>query len=410
MDTPALYLFDDALARAWQPFALTRPVGELLLGMFTFRARAERRLGLDCAGHVSAAHLLGFDEPGAAQVVARGAITRDRPRVLLSSRALLDWAPPPLWPAHAARLICAGECVGFHLPAGEELPDEEILLQPRLATGPAETIVLEGRVLQRPWDLVSANATQLAVDFEHAEAQAGGATAGPPAMDHIGYRPGMLRVGRNVTIEPGVVLDFSNGPIRLDDDVTVRAFTRLAGPAYVGAGSTLLGGSCDAVAIGPQCRVRGELEASIVLGCTNKAHDGFIGHAVLGRWVNLGAMTTNSDLKNNYGTNRMWTPDGEVDTGLIKLGCLIGDHVKTGIGTLLNTGTIVGAGSNLYGTSMPPRYVPPFSWGSGEELVAYDVEKFLQVAGKVMARRDVPLADGMKQVLRSAWQIARGTS
>lgn len=407
MDAPLLYLYDDALARAWQPFALTRPLGELLLGLFTFRIRAERRLGLACAGHIAAPHLIGFMEPGAAPVVDPGGVGSDRSRVLLNSRALLDWAPPPLWPERAARLVCAGECVGFHVPAGEPLPDDELLLQPHLATDPPEAIVLEGRLLQRPWDLVSLNTAQLIVDYQHAEAQAGDTTAGPPAADHIAYRPGMLRVGRNVAIEPGVVLDFSNGPIRLDDGVTVRAFTRLAGPAYVGPGSMLLGGSYDAVSIGPACRVRGELEASIVLGYTNKAHDGFLGHAVLGRWVNLGAMTTNSDLKNNYGTNRMWTPDGEVDTGLVKLGCLLGDHVKTGIGTLLNTGTVVGAGSNLYGTSMPPKYVPPFSWGSGEDLVPFELDRFLHVAETVMARRSVPLGDGMKQVLRSAWQIAR---
>jgi UDP-N-acetylglucosamine diphosphorylase / glucose-1-phosphate thymidylyltransferase / UDP-N-acetylgalactosamine diphosphorylase / glucosamine-1-phosphate N-acetyltransferase / galactosamine-1-phosphate N-acetyltransferase len=92
------------------------------------------------------------------------------------------------------------------------------------------------------------------------------------------------------------------------------------------------------------------VEETVVLGYSNKAHDGFLGHAYLGRWVNLGALTTNSDLKNNYGTIRMWTPGGETDTGLIKLGCLLGDYVKTGIGALLNTGTVVGAGSNLFGT------------------------------------------------------------
>jgi UDP-N-acetylglucosamine diphosphorylase/glucosamine-1-phosphate N-acetyltransferase len=404
---PLLYLFDDARARNWQPFALTRPIGEVLFGMHTFRSRAERRFRLPCAGHITATHLLGFGEPGAAPVIDPDHIMTDRPRVLLSSRALLDWAPPPVWPDNAARILVNDECVGFFVPAGAPT-DVASLLDPNRTTAPPHEIALAGRVLQRPWDLVKNNAAQIAVDFEAELDEANDpGLADRISVDRIAYRAGMLRVGRRVTIEPNVVLDFANGPIHLDDGVTVRAFTRLAGPACIGAGSMLLGGTCEAVNIGPVCRVRGEVEETVIMGYSNKAHDGFLGHAILGRWVNLGAMTTNSDLKNNYGTNRMWTPDGDVDTGLIKLGCLLGDHVKTGIGTLLNTGTVIGAGSNLFGTAMPPKYVPPFSWGSGPELMPYDIEKFLHVAQTVMQRRNVPLSDGMRRVLHEAWHIGR---
>ena len=229
--------------------------------------------------------------------------------------------------------------------------------------------------------------------------------AGPAGVYHVGGEP--LIVAATARIEPGVVLDTTGGPIWLDEGTTVRAFTRLAGPAYVGPGSTVLGGALEAISLGPVCRVRGELAESICLGYTNKQHDGHIGHAYLGRWVNLGAGTNNSDLKNNYGTIRMWTPDGEADTGVIKMGSLLGDHVKTGIGLLLNTGTVVGAGSNLYGAAMPPKYVPPFSWGTGEELVAFRTDKFLEVAERAMARRKVPLGDSYRKVLTEAWAIGR---
>jgi UDP-N-acetylglucosamine diphosphorylase/glucosamine-1-phosphate N-acetyltransferase len=194
-------------------------------------------------------------------------------------------------------------------------------------------------------------------------------------------------------------MDFRGGPIWLDDAVTLRAFTRLAGPAYVGRDSTLLGGSFEAVSIGPACKVRGEMEESVVLGHANKAHDGFLGHAYLGRWVNLGALTTNSDLKNNYGSVRMWTPDGPVDTGQMKLGCVLGDHVKTAIGTMVNTGTVAGVGANLFG-GMPSKYVPPFTWGAAADAGAYDIERFLGVAETAMARRDIPLTEGMRGILR----------
>ena len=141
----------------------------------------------------------------------------------------------------------------------------------------------------------------------------------------------------------------------------------------------------------------------MLLGYVNKAHDGYIGHALVGRWVNLGALTTNSDLKNNYGTISVWTPDGDVDTGQIKVGCFLGDHVKTGIGTLLNTGTVVGSGSNIFGGAMPPVAVPPFSWGSGSNLTEYRLDKFLETAERVMARRDVALTPGVRAVLEAAW-------
>src|SRR5206468_12682227 len=152
---------------------------------------------------------------------------------------------------------------------------------------------------------------------------------------------------------------------------------------------------------------RGEFAESVCLGWVNKAHDGHIGHAYLGAWVNLGAETTNSDLKNNYGTVRLWTPAGERDTGEVKLGCFLGDHVKTGIGLLLNTGTVIGAGSNIYGSAMPPRYVPPFSWGTGDDLSAYRQDRFLEVAERAMARRKVTLGEGARAQLHAAWSRGR---
>jgi UDP-N-acetylglucosamine diphosphorylase / glucose-1-phosphate thymidylyltransferase / UDP-N-acetylgalactosamine diphosphorylase / glucosamine-1-phosphate N-acetyltransferase / galactosamine-1-phosphate N-acetyltransferase len=403
-----LYLYDDEVARAWQPFALTRPIGELLLGAHTFRARAELLFGARCAGHITADHLLGFDEPYAAPVVAHGDIRTDRARLFLSSRAVFDWDVRIDWPERAMDLAIGADVVGRFVPAGAPTPDASWFAGAAHTHAPAPALQVDGHVLEHAWDLIAENGAQIVRDYERNRAS--DAEPAAPRFDAIGYTAGALRIGDNVTIEPNVVFDFSHGPIWLDDNVTVRAFTRLTGPSYVGPRSTLLGGPYDVISVGPVCRVHGEIEESVVLGYSNKAHDGFLGHAYLGRWVNLGAMTTNSDLKNNYGTIRMWTTAGDVDTGLIKLGSLLGDHVKTGIGALLNTGTVIGAGSNLYGTDMPPKYVPPFSWGSGSQLVAYDVEKFLQVAMTVMKRRDVVLSEDMTRVLRAAWQLARAQS
>ena len=402
MTQAKLYMFDDKVARTWHPFALTRPIGELLLGAFTFRARAERLLGVQCSGHITAPHLRGFEEPGAAPVADLSDIGTDAPRIFLSSRAVIDWHAMQTRPAGTVLLRTGDHIIACMLPAGAPNPDPAWVDAPR-ADG-SQIVDVSGRVIDHVWDLIAENPAQITRDCD---ARGTDAAAAQPACDTIAYRPGMLHTGADVTIEPNVVLDFSHGPIWLDNGVTVRAFTRLAGPAYVGEQSTLLGGPYEAVSVGPVCRVHGEVEESVVLGYSNKAHDGFLGHAYLGRWVNLGALTTNSDLKNNYGTIRMWTPEGEADTGLIKLGCLLGDHVKTGIGALINTGTVIGAGSNLYGTEMPPKYVAPFSWGSGSELVAYDVDRFLRVTATVMGRRKLELSESMSAVLRRAWEMSR---
>jgi UDP-N-acetylglucosamine diphosphorylase / glucose-1-phosphate thymidylyltransferase / UDP-N-acetylgalactosamine diphosphorylase / glucosamine-1-phosphate N-acetyltransferase / galactosamine-1-phosphate N-acetyltransferase len=398
---PHLVLFDDAIARGWAPFSLTRPAGELLHGAYTLRERTEQALGLRCVGHLSADHLIGVHEHGAAPVLDRSGLQPAAPTVVISSRCVLEaGAAPPDWGTTPGVLAIDDQPCGWYLPAGSPPPSVAELLEPGVS-GAERRIPLAGSVLTEVWDLIALGTARTGADVE----AAGAAGSAGIRAEILGDAP--LRVGRNVIVEPAVVLDLRNGPIWLDDDVTVRAFTRLEGPSYVGRACTLLGGPFTAVSLGPHCKVHGEMEETVVLGYTNKAHDGFLGHAYLGRWVNLGAMTTNSDLKNNYGSVRLWTPGGERDTGLMKLGCLLGDHVKTGIGTLLNTGTVVGAGSNLFGAAMPPKHVPAFSWGSGVDLGAYDVDRFLAVTEKVMARRGITLPEGERAMLARAWTLGR---
>ena len=401
MSDLALILFDDERARAWEPFALTRPAGELVFGTMTQRARAERVFGAAVAGHLGADHLRGFEEPGSAPVITPDDVATDGDRLFLSSRAVPAWGSGDVWRERRGGpgpLVIGEHVVGWYAPAGTPAPVADFFVQPQTAdrTGAVE---LEGRVLENVWELMSATPDQIVLDVAALFPDARSAEL-PEGVFRIGDHP--LVLGNGARIEPGVVLDLSAGPVWLDEGATVRAFTRVAGPAYVGRGSTVLGGSLESCSIGPVCRIRGEFAESVALAYVNKAHDGHMGHAYLGAWVNLGAETTNSDLKNNYGTVRLWTPAGEEDTGEIKMGCFLGDHVKTGIGLLLNTGTVMGAGSNVYGSVMPPRYVPPFSWGTGDQLSAYRQDKFLEVAERAMARRKVPLTEGARAQLAAA--------
>jgi UDP-N-acetylglucosamine diphosphorylase/glucosamine-1-phosphate N-acetyltransferase len=203
-----------------------------------------------------------------------------------------------------------------------------------------------------------------------------------------------------------VCFDPSAGPILIRKGVKVRAFTRLVGPLAVSSGSSILGGRVDCCSIGDGSMVHGEISHSVILGHSNKSHDGFVGHSYVGRWVNLGAGTITSNLKNTYGPVQLWTPDGLRDTGETKLGSFLGDHVKTGIGTRLTTGSLVGAGSNIYGGSMPPKYVPPFSWGEGDDLSMYRLDKFLSTTARVMSRRGVTLTEREKAQLAAAHALS----
>jgi UDP-N-acetylglucosamine diphosphorylase/glucosamine-1-phosphate N-acetyltransferase len=190
---------------------------------------------------------------------------------------------------------------------------------------------------------------------------------------------------------------------------TVHAFTRLVGPCYIGRHSTVLGDRIGISSIGDHCKVRGEMSNTIMLGYANKGHDGFVGHSYMGRWVNLGAGTITSNLKNTYGPVTLWTPSGLRDTKMQFLGTLFGDHAKTGIGTCLTTGTVLGAGANVYGVQAPPKAVPPFAWGSAPPYGVYRLDKFLEVAERVMARRQVNLTDRARQQLaashRARWTV-----
>jgi len=396
-----LFLFDDATADRWAPFALTRPVGELLFGRWRLRERVERFVGMRASGHVTRPWLGRFVEAGAPPVVEPTAIPHAAGRLLWSARAVPDLSARP--GDGPANLWVGARLAGAVLEPGADTPDAAWFQDPSPIAGLPD-LEVPGAWLIHAWDLVAQGPDRLETDLSVTLAE--GMQRIPDGIWRLGDRA--LALGADVRLEPGTVLDTREGPIELGNGVDVRAGTRLAGPLYAGPGSRLLGGSISTLSAGPKSHLRGEIEETIVLGYSNKAHDGFLGHAYVGAWANLGALTTNSDLKNNYGTIRVGPPGDAVDTGLIKLGCLIGDHVKTGIGVLLNTGTVVGAGSNVFGSEMPPKWIPPFAWGGGARLEAYRREAFLETAAVVLPRRGIDPGEGVLAWLSDAWDAAAG--
>ena len=224
----------------------------------------------------------------------------------------------------------------------------------------APAVEVPGLVLHGAYDLIPALEQLLGEDLG---ALLGESDPVPRGSTVLGD-PGLLGL-RGAMVEPGTVFDTRGGPIVLEAGVQVASGARLTGPLWAGVNTQLLGGPIKGSAIGPHCRVRGELASCVFLGYANKAHDGFVGHSVIGRWANLGAGTITSNLKNTYGPVRLDVGGTPLESGLQFLGSLIGDHAKTAIGTLLATGTVIGVGANVFDAVRPPKYVAPFAWGTG---------------------------------------------
>lgn len=370
----ALYLLEpERPGPEWAPFAGVRPIAELRAGVWRIRERWEAACDAETSA-ILGTHVAGFCEGDEPPIRDPNAV--EGPAIVGAAWFAPAGARLPLTAA-ARRLTHRGETVGWIVGAGERW------------TGPHETgdgVEVEGLRLRGAFDLITALEQFLGEDC--ADLRAAPGTGVPEGSLVLGDAAGVVVMG--AAVEPGVVFDVRQGTVVLEAGVEVRHGTRLEGPLFVGSRSRVLGGFLRGSAFGPECRLHGEIASSVFLGYANKSHDGFVGHSVVGQWVNLGALTTTSNLKNTYGPVRLEVEGHRLETGRLNLGTLFGDHVKTAIGTMLATGTVLSAGANVFGATAPPRYVPPFAWGcSGAERVT--AEGFLRVAERVMARRDVTL-------------------
>ena len=209
--------------------------------------------------------------------------------------------------------------------------------------------------------------------------------------------PTVIQIKKHpIFIEEGVkaqacILNSSDGPIYIGKNAQIMEGAMVRGPFSLGENSTLKMGAkiYGPTAVGPHCKVGGEVNNSVFLGYSNKGHDGFLGNAVLGEWCNLGADTNNSNLKNNYDQVRIWNYEMESfeRTGMQFCGLVMGDHSKTGINTMLNTGTVVGVSANIYGGGFPRNFIPSFAWGGSSGFSTYQINKAIETAKNVYQRR-----------------------
>jgi UDP-N-acetylglucosamine diphosphorylase/glucosamine-1-phosphate N-acetyltransferase len=212
-----------------------------------------------------------------------------------------------------------------------------------------------------------------------------------------------ILISQDCNINPNTVLDASKGNIFISQGVTIEPFSYISGPVYIGANSTVRAGSklYGPLRIGNHCKVSGEIVSSVIHSYFNKQHHGFLGHSYLCEWVNLGAGTTTSNLKNNYSKITLKLKGKTVNTSSIFLGSIIGDHTKTSINTMLNTGTTIGISSNIYGGGFHPKNIPPFSWADAQSgtNMKYDIEKAINTARISMKRRNITMSKAYENLM-----------
>ena len=267
---------------------------------------------------------------------------------------------------------------------------------------------IKGEFIDYPWDLIHHNPDEISNDFAYFNL--GGKIQGKVYQNVTLLNEKQIHIAEGASVRPGVVLDAEDGPIFIDKGATVMSNAVLQGPLYLGQKSTIKMGAkiYEGTTIGNVCKVGGEVEESIIHGYSNKQHEGFLGHAYLGEWVNIGADSNNSDLKNNYGPVKLYINGKMVDSGSQFVGLFMGDHSKCGINTMFNTGTVVGAMGNVYGSGYSPKFIPSYTWGGIESSVVYKLEKALETARLVIKRRKLELSKAQENVLRYVFKMTEG--
>lgn len=404
-------LFEDRSSKDFSPIALLRPVFELVCGHFGARQRALEFLPAKEWGVFLRPELADvYREEHCSCRVNDVEWLRSGPTLLINGRwqadpkSLCKIAPDTAGIIDGTVVYLTLDPLEVPLLTGDNWEDA----LPMIART-RRRVAASGKLARYPWDLVHHNPEQVRQDFAARE-------FGLSDADEQGRHVAVLGLAHNVfidptaSIDPFVVIDARKGPVSIEAGALIQAFTRLEGPCHVGAKSQLFRANIrEGTTIGPVCRVGGEVEGAILHGYVNKYHDGFLGHSYVCPWVNLGALSTNSDLKNDYSTVRVPLAGHPIESGEMKVGCFIGDHTKTAIGSLFNTGSSVGVMCLILPDGeLLPKHVPSFSrvW-HGELVDGYPIDKGLATARAAMERRNKSLTTAQEILLRKVHSLTQ---
>lgn len=375
-----IVLFDDDASAHLLPFTFTRPVADIRIGILTIREKWERVLGATSSTFTTK-HLSGkFPFKGSPDSI---------------------WINGSILPG--TDLLNAVKALGQR----EVLKKGEVVVAGKGGKDGDRIKEFKGDIfrISRPWHIFSLNDRALRDDFSLLTK---GRKSAPIPSSNQCISP------ENIFLEAGAkvecaILNASTGPVYLAKDSEVMEGSIVRGPFSLGEHSALKLGAkiYGATTVGPYCKVGGEVNNSVIFGYSNKAHDGFLGNSVLGEWVNIGADSNNSNLKNNYAEVKVWSYGEKrfVPTGTIFCGLMMGDHSKCGINTMFNTGTVVGVSANIFGSGFPRTFINSFSWGGSSGISIYKLKDAFETAERVMERRGLKLTDVDKAILKYVFSV-----
>lgn len=378
-------LFDGSARNQLLPFTFTRPVADLRIGILTIREKWEKWLQTTTS------------------TVTEDYLADKWPMVEIEENIMINASFMPTGELVAQILDLQENQAIFHeedIVAFFAKEDQEVDLNS------FEAIELEGEAftVSQTWHLFEKNGEAISADFELLTRDR---QTEPLSATNQTFAP------ENIFLEEGAKVEFSilnasEGPIYIGKDAEIMEGSIVRGPFALCEGSGLKMGSkiYGATTVGPFSKVGGEVKNSVIFSYSNKGHEGFLGNSVLGEWVNLGADTNTSNLKNNYAEVRLWDYDSEgfAKTGLQFCGLMMGDHSKCGINTMFNTGTVVGVSSNIFGAGFPRNFIPDFSWGGSGGITTYKTEKAFEVAEIVMQRRNIEFTEEDKAILEHVFE------
>ena len=376
------------------PFTFIRPVADLRVGILTIRDKWEKHLGKITSS---------LTEPYLAE---KYPLIKEADNVLINASVL----PEPLLLEEIANLapnqtLISGEILIAHRLRAEDLDNMGVELLEEV--DPLHTRCKIKKLFHLR-DIVVLNEQQIEQDYNLI-------TVGRESQQIPGHakviRPENIFVENSARIDMAMI-NAADGPVYIGKNAHVMDGAMINGPVGIGEGSVvrmgakIYGGS----SIGPYSKVGGEMMSSVIFGFSNKAHDGFLGHSVIGEWCNLGADTNTSNLKNNYDEIRLWdyAEESFVNTGMMFCGTFMGDHSKCGINTMFNTGTVIGINSQLFGAGFMRNFIPSFSWGSVSGYTTFDIDKAIAVAQRVYARRNKEFTVVDERILRNVYEHTLG--
>lgn len=365
-----LLLHDNGLHLRFAPLTLTRPLGDVRVGVLTNKERWERWIPEATVSFITESYL-----------------QKKFPELHGQEEVEINAAVIPT-EAIAAAVVS--------LQADQILMGENTWIARRgKATEKIQFTDQQPIVLEQRWDLFQRNDEVLVADYFFLTA--GRESQEISETNTVIGNPDWIFLEEGASVE-GAFLNTTNGPIYIGKDAEVMEGSLIRGPfalcehAGVKMGAKIYG----ATTIGPHCKVGGEISNCVFQAYSNKGHDGFLGNSLVGEWCNFGADSNTSNLKNNYSLIRSWSYEKgeEVETGLQFMGVCMGDHSKTAINTMLNTATVVGVSCNIFGGGFPKKFIPSFTWGACESSELFDLAKAKEAASAMMSRRQVEFTDG----------------